>query len=100
MKFNRPDEEQLALIFQEVYQSQPTINASYKSLSEAVDEYKEQHSSLIRYARTSTDNVRGHGITTAYGTLDGYQHLLLTTVYTDYFRKQIEMIKANPRFPK
>ena len=39
-------------------------------------------------------------VTTAFGTLDGYQWLLLLSTHSERHTAQIEEVKADPNFPK
>jgi hypothetical protein len=57
--------------------------------------------SNIDYIRTTNDDLRDHFFDhPAFGTLDGYQWLLLIATHSARHTAQIEEVKADPNFPK
>jgi hypothetical protein len=73
---------------------------SFKSIDEALASYKESSTELLRYARTTTENVRGHRVHMPAGNFDAYQLVLLTGSCTAYCIGEIEAIRKAPNFPK
>jgi hypothetical protein len=73
---------------------------SFKSMEDALASYKESSTELLRYARTTTENVRGHRIHTPAGDFDAYQVMLLTGACTVYCIEEMEAIRKTPNFPK
>lgn len=74
--------------------------APWKTTAEALDAFKNSRGDLIKYAKTSTDDMRNHVGQTPIGMLDAYQMLLLLSGHTKRHTLQIEEVKANPAFPK
>jgi len=90
-------------VLNDVVQQQPapaSKEVKFRTTKDALRFYKSQQMQMLRYAHTSTENVRAHIAETGLGDFDAYQLILLTTIYTDHYMKQIEQIKSNPRFPK
>ncbi|HWJ91183.1 MAG TPA: hypothetical protein VNR87_08710, partial [Flavisolibacter sp.] len=74
--------------------------AAFKSADAALDSFKTSSTDLLKYARTTTENVRGHILVTAAGNFDAYQMMRLTSLCTVYFIEEIESIKKAHNFPK
>jgi hypothetical protein len=72
----------------------------FKNANEAISAYESASSELVRYARTTTENVRGHIVHTPAGNFDAYQLMLLTGKCTAYYIGEIEAIKKSHNFPK
>jgi hypothetical protein len=69
--------------------------------AELVKAFEAARSSNIEYIRTTNDDLRDHFFDhPAFGTLDGYQWLLLLSGHTARHTAQIEEVKADPNFPK
>jgi uncharacterized damage-inducible protein DinB len=55
----------------------------------------------MNYIRTTNDDLRDHFFDhPVFGTLDGYQWLLLISTHSLRHTEQIEEVKADPNFPK
>ena len=55
----------------------------------------------MNYVRTTNDDLRDHFFDhPAFGTLDGYQWLILLATHSARHTAQIEEVKADPNFPK
>jgi len=74
--------------------------AKWKTAHEALKEFKDKRANLLKYAKTTTDDVRNHVAQAPFGSLDTYQLLLMISAHTLRHTQQIEEIKANPAFPK
>jgi len=74
--------------------------AKWKTADEAVNEFKDKRANLLKYAKTTTDDVRNHVAQMPFGSLDSYQLLLMISSHTLRHTQQIEEVKANPAFPK
>ena len=74
--------------------------ASWKTTEETLDAFKEKRGALIKFAKTTTDDMRNHVTTTMLGQIDAYQLLLLLSAHTKRHPLQIEEVKSNPAFPK
>lgn len=55
---------------------------------------------LIKYAKTTTEDLHGHILDTENGSMDIYQALLSISSNTNQLTAQINKVKADPRFPR
>jgi hypothetical protein len=63
--------------------------------------FEERRAATIEYIRTTNDDLRDHFFDhPVFGTLDGYQWLLLISAHSARHTEQIEEVKADPNFPK
>jgi hypothetical protein len=63
--------------------------------------FEDSRKATMDYARTTNDDLRDHFFDhPAFGTLDGYQWLLLISAHSERHTAQIEEVKADPNFPK
>jgi len=63
--------------------------------------FEDARKANMDYIRTTNDDLRDHFFDhPAFGTLDGYQWLLLIGTHSARHTKQIEEVKADPNFPK
>ncbi len=63
--------------------------------------FEESRKVTMDYVRTTNDDLRDHFFDhPAFGTLDGYQWLLLLSAHSARHTAQIEEVKADPNFPK
>ena len=76
------------------------VNAKFKNLDEALEDFKSKRTALIKFVKTSTDDMRSHVAQMPFGALDSYQLLLMIAAHTNRHTQQIEEVKANPDFPK
>lgn len=76
------------------------VQASWTSAGEALSAFKAKRADLIKYAKTTTDDMRNHVGQTGLGNLDAYQMVLLLSAHTRRHTDQILEVKANPSFPK
>ena len=72
----------------------------WKTTESALETFKDQRADLIKYAKTSTDDMRNYAVKMPFGTVDAYQLLLYISAVTKHHELQIEEIKSNPAFPK
>ena len=73
---------------------------SAKTAEEALDEFKQSRNLLIKFARSTTDNLRDHVSITPDGASDAYQLILMIAAHTQKHIQQIEEIKKDNGFPK
>lgn len=63
--------------------------------------FEDARKANMEYIRTTNDDLRDHFFDhPAFGTLDGYQWLLLISTHSARHTAQIEEVKADPNFPK
>ena len=63
--------------------------------------FEDARKSNMDYIRTTNDDLRDHFFDhPAFGTMDGYQWLLLISAHSARHTAQIEEVKADPNFPK
>ena len=74
--------------------------ANWKITEEALDAFKDQRTNLIKYAKTSTSDMRNHVLQMPIGKIDAYQMLLYISAHTERHTLQIEEVKRNSSFPK
>jgi uncharacterized damage-inducible protein DinB len=69
--------------------------------AELVKAFEDARASNMNYIRTTNDDLRDHFFDhPVFGTLDGYQWLLLISTHSLRHTEQIEEVKADPNFPK
>jgi predicted DNA-binding protein YlxM (UPF0122 family) len=69
--------------------------------AELTKAFEDSRKSTMDYIRTTNDDLRDHFFDhPAFGTLDGYQWLLLISAHSARHTAQIEEVKADPNFPK
>ena len=98
------DQEAQALAYKDqktqASKSLKAIKPPSKTTEEILDAFKNSTNDLIKFAKTSTDDMRSHILKMPTGYIDSYQMILYLSVQTRCYVKQIEKIKANPLFPK
>jgi hypothetical protein len=82
------------------FSSYEPVNTPYKNLDEALDDFKTKRADLLKFAKTSTGNMRDHVVEGMMGMMDTYQMILVLSGHTARHTAQIEEIKQHPNFPK
>jgi len=63
--------------------------------------FEDSRAATMEYVRTTNDDLRDHFFDhPVFGTMDGYQWLLLISAHSARHTAQIEEVKADPNFPK
>jgi len=62
--------------------------------------FKERRAELIKYMKSTEDDLRNHFAETPVGLIDTYQLLLFLSAHTKRHTLQIVELKAHPDFPK
>jgi uncharacterized damage-inducible protein DinB len=69
--------------------------------AELTKTFADSRAATMEYIRTTNDDLRDHFFDhPVFGTLDGYQWLLLISAHSARHTAQIEEVKADPNFPK
>ena len=76
------------------------VTATYKNLDEALEDFRTKRATLVKFVKTSTDDMRNHVAQMPFGSIDSYQVLLMIAAHTNRHTQQIEEVKSNPNFPK
>lgn len=74
------------------------IKGRLREVGPALDALRRLHAEMLRYARTTGDDLRAHYVERQQS--DAYQWLLLISTHQQRHILQIREIKANPNFPK
>ncbi len=96
---NEMDEESLKHLVP-VLVSSNKQQKKYGSSKEAINQFLDTRAHLLKFARTTTGNVRAHTIKTSIGNLDVYQLMLLNSATTRYYVEKIREIKSHRNFPR
>jgi len=75
-------------------------NEKALTTDEALMVFDDTRAAVIKFAKTSTGNVRSQSSISTIGIVDGYGLLLLLSANTDRYTQEIAAIKAHPRFPQ
>ncbi|MDB5252414.1 MAG: hypothetical protein JWP27_1583 [Flaviaesturariibacter sp.] len=70
------------------------------SKAPVANQLKETESFLIKYARTTTEDLHAQPVSTSAGTIDGYHALLRLPEMTRQCVASIRAVKAHPGFPR
>jgi uncharacterized damage-inducible protein DinB len=74
-------------------------NIEYKSLENALSDFKEKRNNHIKYLKNSTEDLRNHIVETPLGWLDSYQITLLISSHSYRLNQQIFELRSMPGFP-
>lgn len=75
-------------------------NIPYKTLDEALDDFKENRTAHIKYMKTSTEDLRNHVVQMPFGSIDCYQLYLMIGAHCNRHTQQMNEVKADAAFPK
>jgi len=100
------DEEVINLMQERAYKGETNespeflhVTFNYKSLEEAIADFKQKRAEHIEYIKSTTEDLRNHVVQTPLGWIDCYQVCLLISSSTKHYLQQIEELKADPNFP-
>jgi len=74
--------------------------ASWKNTQEALAAFKLSRGNHLKYAKTTTEDLRNHIIDLPFGKVDAYQFMLFMAGHSQRHLLQIKEIKADPGFPR
>ena len=80
--------------------SAPTFSTANIAADNVIDQFKASQSRLVKYARTTTEDMHSYQVQTASGRKDAYQALLELPALSKKCITEIEAVKKHPRFPK
>jgi hypothetical protein len=72
----------------------------WKSMDEAIPAFKSSRSQHLKYAKTTTEDLRNHLIQLPLGWVDCYQFIIFISGHCNRHTQQINEIIADPGFPK
>ncbi len=75
-------------------------NTGYKSLDEALEDFKESRTEHIKYMKSTTEDLRNHVVQMPFGTIDCYQLCLMVSGHCERHLLQIREVMADSGFPK
>jgi hypothetical protein len=75
-------------------------NTPYKTLDEALNDFKTRRLLHTKYIRNTTEDLRNHVLQMPFGWIDCYQLTLMIAAHSNRHTQQIEEVKADPAFPK
>ena len=75
-------------------------NTHYKSLDEAMNDFKTTRAAHIKYMKATSEDLRNHFVQMPFGLLDCYQLCLLISSHTDRHVQQLNEVKTDQGFPK
>lgn len=74
--------------------------ATWQNTTEAIAIFKAARNERIKYAKSTTEDLRDHFIQLPFGSIDGYQFLLFVSAHSNRHTQQINEIKADKNFPE
>ena len=74
-------------------------NTPYKSLDEALTDFKINRASHIKYVKSTTEDLRNHVVQMPFGWLDCYQVCLMISAHSNRHTQQINEVKKTTGFP-
>lgn len=78
----------------------PTKAKKWATVKDAVNDFKKSRSNLIKYVKTTTEDVRNHVTQFPTGYMDAYQLMLLISAHTLRHTEQIKEVMSDPNFPR
>ena len=75
-------------------------NTPYRSLDEAMEDFKTSRTAHIKYIKATSEDLRNHFVQMSFGMLDCYQLCLMISSHTDRHVQQLNEVKAAAGFPK
>jgi len=75
-------------------------NTSFKSCPDALSSFYDSRKMLTDFVATTSEDMRDHVVTLAFGSFDSYQMILFIAAHSNRHTQQIEEVKADPNFPK
>jgi hypothetical protein len=70
----------------------------WSDVHESLGEFRKQRATMLQYARTSEDDLRGRRLID--GNMDVYQWFLMISTHSQRHILQIREVKAHPKYPR
>lgn len=74
--------------------------AEWKNLDETVNAFKTVRARHLKYARTSTEDMRNRIVDLPFGKVDAYQFMLFIAGHSSRHTLQLKEVMSDPGFPK
>ena len=75
-------------------------NTGYKTLDEALADFKKNRMDHIQYLKTTTEDLRNHVVQLPFGYIDSYQLCLMIAAHSNRHTQQLREVMAAAGFPK
>lgn len=75
-------------------------NTPFKSMEDAMASFSENREKLIKYVKTTQEDLRDHVATLPFGMIDCYQLILFIGAHSNRHAQQMAEVMADPGFPK
>jgi hypothetical protein len=75
-------------------------NTGYKTLEEAMNDFRTTRAAHIKYIKATSEDMRNHFVQMPFGLLDCYQLSLMISSHTNRHTQQLNEVKADAGFPK
>ena len=75
-------------------------NTPYKSLDEALNDFRTTRAGHIKYIKATSEDLRNHFVQMPFGLLDCYQLCLMISSHTNRHIQQLNEVRADSGFPK
>jgi hypothetical protein len=75
-------------------------NTPYKSLDEALNDFKTTRAAHIKYIKATSEDLRNHFVQLPFGWLDCYQFCLFISAHSNRHTQQMNEVKADAGYPK
>jgi chromosome segregation ATPase len=76
------------------------VSASHADINKALKQFRNDRQSMVRYIRTTTNNLHNYQVEANNSQFDIYHLLTLNAKYTEACARIIDDIKRSPGFPK
>ncbi len=75
-------------------------NTGFKTINEALEDFKMNRGEHIKYLKTTTEDLRNHVVQLPFGYIDCYQLCLMIAAHSNRHTQQLKEVMADARFPK
>ena len=75
-------------------------NTPYKSLDEAMNDFKTSRAAHIKYIKATSEDLRNHFVQMPFGMIDCYQLCLMISSHSNRHVQQLNEVKTDTGFPK